>query len=143
MGLMSFFRKKSPWVLTYDTGGCNGCTIEIAAALTPRYDVERFGILKRGTPRHADIFVVAGPVTRQSKDRLIRLYHQIPEPKAVIGVGQCPITCHLYDRCYNVVGPLDKILPVDAYVPGCPPNPEAIIDGVIKVLEGGGDEDEE
>lgn len=142
MGLMGFLRKKSPWALLYETGGCNGCTIEVAAALTPRYDVERFGILKKATPRHADILIVTGPVTRQTKDRLIRIYDQMPEPKTVIGVGACPATCHLFDECYNVVGPLDEILPVDAYVPGCPPNPEAIIDGILKTLEKEDGEDE-
>lgn len=135
MGLVSFFRKKSPWLLHFNTGGCNGCDIELIAALTPRYDVERFGMQLRGSPRHADILVVTGPVTRQTKDRLIRIYEQMPEPKLVVAVGSCPASgCAFYD-CYNVLGPLDKFIPVDAYVPGCPPKPEAIIFGLVKVLK--------
>jgi ech hydrogenase subunit C len=134
MGLTSFFRRKSPWILHFDTGGCNGCAIEVLAALTPRYDVERFGIMARGTPRHADILVVTGPVNRQIKKRLVRIYEQMPEPKAVIAVGGCPMSGVVFDGCYNVVGPLDKIIPVNAYVPGCPPKPEAIIDGILKAL---------
>ncbi|KXA97400.1 hypothetical protein AKJ38_01325 [candidate division MSBL1 archaeon SCGC-AAA259I14] len=135
MGLKSLFRKKSPWILTLETGGCNGCVIEVAAALTPRYDVERFGILRRPTPRHADILVITGAVTHQIKDRLVRIYEQMPEPKFVIAVGSCPITGGMLKDCYNTDTPLDEIIPVDAYVPGCPPKPEAIIDGVVKALE--------
>ncbi len=135
MGLVSFFRRKSPWLLHFNTGGCNGCDIELLAALTPRYDVERFGMQLRGSPRHADILVVTGPVTRQTKDRIIRIYEQMPEPKLVVALGSCPASgCAFYD-CYNVVGPLDKHIPVDAYVPGCPPKPEAIIYGLLKALK--------
>jgi len=135
MGLVSFFRKKSPWLLHFNTGGCNGCDIELIAALTPRYDVERFGMQLRGSPRHADILVVTGPVTRQTKDRLIRIYEQMPEPKLVVAVGSCPASGCVFHDCYNVLGPLDKFIPVDAYVPGCPPKPEAIIFGLVKALE--------
>lgn len=135
MGLKSLFRKKSPWILTLETGGCNGCVIEVAAALTPRYDVERFGILRRPTPRHADILVITGAVSHHIKDRVVRIYEQMPEPKFVIAVGSCPITGGMLKDCYNTDTPLDEIIPVDAYVPGCPPKPEAIIDGVVKALE--------
>ena len=134
MGLIRFFRRKSPWILHFSAGGCNNCDIELMAALTPRFDVERFGILLRGTPRHADILVVTGPVNRQCRERLIRIYEQMPEPKLVIGVGTCTMSNGVFDGCYNVVGPLDKYIPVAAYVPGCPPKPEAIIDGIIKAL---------
>ena len=135
MGLVRFCRKKSPWLLHFNTGACNGCDVEIVAALTPRYDIERLGMLKRGTPRHADILVVTGPITKQCLPRLIRIYEQIPEPKMVAAVGSCPATNGIFDGCYNVVGPLDKHVPVDAYVPGCPPKPEAIIDGLLKAIE--------
>jgi len=135
MGLLRSCRKKSPWLLHFNTGGCNGCDIELLAALTPRYDVERFGIQLRGSPRHADILVVTGPVTRQTKDRLIRIYEQMPDPKTVVAIGSCPISgCAFYD-CYNVLGPLNKFLHIDAYVPGCPPKPEAIIFGIVKALQ--------
>lgn len=134
MGLASFLRRKSPWILHFSAGGCNNCDIELVAALTPRFDVERFGILLRGSPRHADILVVTGPVNRQCRERLIRIYEQMPEPKLVIGVGACTMSNGVFDGCYGVVGPLDKHIPVAAYVPGCPPKPEAIIDGIIKTL---------
>ena len=114
---------------------CNGCDIELVATLTPRYDIERLGMLKRATPRHADILVVTGPITRQCLPRLIRIYEQMPEPKLVVAVGSCPATNGVFDGCYNVVGPLDRHVPVDAYVPGCPPKPEAIIDALLKVGE--------
>ncbi len=122
-------------MLHFDTGGCNGCSFEVVATITPRYDIERFGMLTRGTPRHADILVVTGPITRQCLPRLIRIYEQMPEPKMVIAVGSCPITNGVFDSCYNVVGPLDKHIPVDAYVPGCPPRPEAIIHGLLATLK--------
>ena len=116
-------RINSPWAIHYNTGSCNGCDIEILATLTPHYDVERFGIKLQGSPRHADVLICTGPVTLQSRDRLKRVYDQMPDPKFVIAVG-----------CYNVVGHIDMVIPVDVYVPGCPPRPEAIIDGVVKLL---------
>jgi len=135
VGLMRFFRKKSPWLLHFNSGGCNGCDIELLAALTPRYDVERFGIQLRGSPRHADILLVTGPVTRHTKDRLIRIYEQMPEPKVVVAIGSCPASNSVFFDCYNVLGPLDKYLPVDAYVSGCPPKPEAIVHGLLTALQ--------
>lgn len=135
MELTKLFRKKSPWLLHYNAGSCNGCDIELLAATTPRYDAERLGVLVKGSPRHADILVVTGPITRQSKDRLIRIYEQMPEPKLVIGLGSCTMSNGIFDGCYNVVGPLDKYMRVDAYVPGCPPRPEAILYGILKALE--------
>ncbi|MEM3401840.1 MAG: NADH-quinone oxidoreductase subunit NuoB [Candidatus Hadarchaeales archaeon] len=134
MSVAGFFRKKSPWILHFDTGGCNGCSIEVVAALTPRYDVERFGMVAKGTPRHADILVVTGAVTKQCLPRLLNIYEQMPEPKLVVAVGACASSASPFQGCYNVVGPLDKHLPVAAYVPGCPPRPEAIIDGLLKIL---------
>ena len=134
MGLTRFCREKSPWLLHFNTGGCAGCDIELVAALTPRYDLERFGIQLRGSPRHADILIVTGPITRQAKDRIIRIYEQMPEPKAVVAIGSCPASGSVYYDCYNVVWPLDKHVPVSAYVPGCPPRPEAIIYGILKAL---------
>ena len=134
MGFFDWIRTKSPWILHFNTGGCNGCDIELVAALTPRFDVERFGIIRRGSPRHADILVVTGPVTRQVKDRLIRIYEQVPEPKSVIAVGACASSGAPFTDCYNVYGGIDTVIPVDVYVPGCPPKPEAIIDGLVKLI---------
>ncbi len=127
-------RINSPWVIHYNSGSCNGCDIEILATLTPHYDVERFGIKLQGSPRHADVLICTGPVTVQSRDRLQRVYDQMPDPKFVIAVGSCAISGGAFQGCYNVVGHIDKVIPVDVYVPGCPPRPEAIIDGVVKLL---------
>ncbi len=124
--------KRSLWVFHVPTGSCNGCDIEIIAALTPRYDTERFGIKLVGTPRHADVLLVTGAVTRKMADKLKRIYEQTPDPKAVIVVGGCGDTGLVFYDSYNLVGPPDEIIPVDIYVPGCPPRPEAIIDGVVK-----------
>jgi len=134
MGLVSWARASSPWILHFNTGGCNGCDIEVLAALTPRYDVERFGILAVGSPRHADVLVVTGPVTRQARSRLIRIYEQMPEPKFVVAVGSCAISGGIFKGSYNVLGGVGEVLPVDVYVPGCPPKPEAIINGIVKLV---------
>ncbi len=127
-------RVNSPWAIHYNTGSCNGCDIEILATLTPRYDVERFGIRLQGSPRHADVLICTGPVTRQSRDRLLRIYDQMPDPKFVIAVGTCAISGGVFQGCYNVLEHIDAVIPVDVYVPGCPPRPEAIIDGVVTLL---------
>ena len=137
MGMDSF--KRALWVYHLNTGSCNGCDIEIVAALTPRYDVERFGIKLVGSPRHADVLLVTGPVTRQMEPRMKRIYAQTPNPKAVMVIGNCGVEGDVFHESYNLVGPIDQIIPVDVYVHGCPPRPEAIIDGVVKAwlkLEG-------
>ncbi|MSP12323.1 MAG: NADH-quinone oxidoreductase subunit B [Chloroflexi bacterium] len=128
-------RTNSPWLIHFNSGSCNGCDIEILATLTPRYDLERFGVKLQGSPRHADILICTGPVTRQARERLLRVYEQMPEPKYVVAVGSCAISGGVFQGCYNVIGHIDQVIPVDAYVPGCPPRPEAIIDGVIKLLK--------
>ena len=132
--LVHWSRVKSPWVLHLNTGACNACDIEIIAALTPRYDLERFGVLLKGTPRHADILVCSGPVTRQIEDRLIRIYEQMAEPKFVIAVGSCACSGGVFTGCYNVKGGINSTIPVSAYIPGCPASPKAIIDGAVKLL---------
>jgi NADH-quinone oxidoreductase B subunit len=132
--ITTWARVNSPWAIHFNSGSCNGCDIEILATLTPRYDVERFGIKLRGSPRHADVLVCTGPVTRQARDRLLRIYEQMPEPKFVVAVGSCGISGGVFQGCYNVVGHIDEVLPVDAFIPGCPPRPEAIIDGIVKLL---------
>ena len=125
----------SPWLVHYNSGSCNGCDIEILATLTPRYDLERLGIKLQGSPRHADVLVCTGPVTRQSRDRLRRIYEQMPEPKFVVAVGACGISGGAFHGCYNVLGGVDQVIPVDVYVPGCAPRPEAIINGVAILLK--------
>ena len=133
--LLTWARIKSPWVLHFNTGACNACDIEILAALAPRFDLERFGILQKGTPRQADILLCSGPVTLQTEDRLKRIYEQMAEPKFVVAVGACACSGGVMKGCYGVNGGIDIALPVAAYIPGCPANPQAIIDGVIKLLE--------
>jgi NADH-quinone oxidoreductase B subunit len=127
-------RVNSPWAIHYNSGSCNGCDIEILATLTPRYDLERLGVKLQGSPRHADVLICTGPVTLQSKERLRRIYEQMPEPKYVVAVGSCAISGGAFQGCYNIVGHIDDVIPVDVYVPGCPPRPEAIIDGLVKLL---------
>ncbi len=128
-------RINSPWAIHYNSGSCNGCDIEILAALTPRYDVERLGVTLHGSPRHADVLICTGPVTRQSRERLQRIYEQMPEPKFVIAVGSCALSGGIFHNCYNCMGGIEEIIPVDVFVPGCPPRPEAVIDGVVKLLQ--------
>jgi len=132
--LVKWARIKSPWILHMNCGSCNGCDIEILAALIPRLDVERFGVLLKGSPRQADVMICTGPVTKQMTERLRRVYDQMPEPKFVVVVGQCGSSGGIYTGAYGVEGGIDKVIPVDAYIPGCPPRPEAIADGLIKLL---------
>jgi len=133
--LLRWARAKSPWLLHLNAGACcNGCDIELVAALTPFYDVERFGIKLVGSPRHADILAIVGGVNKQMEERVRRIYNQMPEPKVVIAIGTCSVDGGAFNGAYNVVGGVDKIIPVDVYVPGCPPRPEAIIHGVYLAL---------
>jgi len=132
--LVSWARRKSPWVIHFNTGSCNACDIEIVATITPRFDLERFGVLLKGSPRHADVLLCSGPVTRQVQDRLRRVYEQMAEPKFVVAVGTCACSGGIFRGCYNVTGGIDSVIPVSAYIPGCPVRPEAIIDGVAKLL---------
>ncbi len=132
--ILTWARIKSPWIIHFNTGSCNACDIEIVAALTPRYDVERFGVLLKGTPRHADVLVCSGPVTKQIEKRLKRIYDQMPNPKFVVAVGTCACSGGVFRGCYNVNDGIDKVIPVSAYIPGCPASPQAIIDGVVKLL---------
>ena len=121
---------KSPWVYHINTGSCNGCDIELVAAVTPRFDAERFGVKLAGTPRHADIVVVTGPVTKQSLPRVLRAISQVPEPRCIVTMGSCPQSGNVFKGSYSVAGPLSKYVHVDVDVAGCAPKPEAVIDGL-------------
>ena len=131
---MSFLRR-SPWILHYDASSCNGCDIEVLACLTPLYDVERFGIINTGNPKHADIFLVTGSVNERNVEIIQNLYRQMPDPKVVVAVGACACSGGIFARAYNVQGGIDRVIPVDVYVPGCAARPESIIDGVVRGIE--------
>ncbi len=131
MTLESKMRIRSPWIMHFDTGSCNGCDMEVWALLTPRYDIERFGAMNRANPKQADILLITGPVTKRCEDRLRNLYEQTPEPKLVIACGDCASTGAPFHNCYNVNGGVDKVIPVDVYVPGCACRPEVLIDALV------------
>lgn len=125
---------KSPWLLHYDGSSCNGCDIEVLACLTPVYDVERFGVMNTGNPKHADIFLITGGINHQNEPVVKQLYAQMPDPKVVVAVGICACNGGIFKECYNIHGGVDTAIPVDIYVPGCAARPESIIDGVIKAV---------
>ncbi|MBQ8373216.1 MAG: NADH-quinone oxidoreductase subunit NuoB [Candidatus Methanomethylophilaceae archaeon] len=130
------YTTKSPWILHYDASSCNGCDIEVLACLTPLYDVERFGIINTGDPKQADILLITGAVNDQNKNVVKQLYEQMPEPKVVVAIGICASSGGVFRDCYNILGGVDTVIPVDVYVPGCAARPESIIDGVVKGLTG-------
>lgn len=122
---------KSPWIIHYDGSSCNGCDIEVLAALTPLYDAERFGVVNTGNPKHADILVVTGGINDQNAPVVKQIYDQMLEPKVVVACGACACGGGVYQTCYNILGGTNSVIPVDAYVPGCAVKPEAIIDAVV------------
>jgi len=130
--LMRVARRRSPWLFHANAGSCNGCDIEFVTALTPRYDAEQLGVRNEPSPRHADILVVSGPVTRTTCAALETVYAQMPDPKVVVALGSCPATCNVFAGSPVVVGPVDRIMPVDVYIPGCPPRPDAIMAGLAQ-----------
>lgn len=133
-GLVKIIRY-TPWLVHFNTGACNGCDIEVLASITPLYDPERFGVRLAPSIRHGDILVVTGAVTKKASERLKRLYDQMPNPKFVVAVGACAIDGGVFHNIYGCVSGANKVVPVDIYIPGCPPRPEAILDGLIKLLE--------
>ncbi len=135
-GVYKWAQKNSIWVIHFNSGGCNGCDIEILDLLTPRYDVERLGILAEASPRHADVLLCTGPVTRQARSGLWQIYSQMPSPKWVVAVGSCSNTGGVFFDSDTVLGGVDTVLPVDIYIPGCPCRPEAIIEGLVKLIDG-------
>jgi ech hydrogenase subunit C len=125
---------KSPWVIHYDGSSCNGCDIEVLAALCPGYDVERFGIINTGNPKHADIFLITGSVNEQNVNVVKEIYNQMLEPKVVVACGACACSGGVFADAYNVMGGVDAAIPVDVYAPGCAVRPETIIDAVVQGL---------
>jgi len=127
--------KKSLWVYHVSAGSCNNCDIEILDLLTPRFDVERFGIILAASPRHADVLLCTGIVNKKCVERVKEVYEQTPKPCVVVAVGACACSGGIFRDGYQMAGPLNKIIPVHVYIPGCPPKPEAIIAGIVKFLK--------
>jgi Ni,Fe-hydrogenase III small subunit/Fe-S-cluster-containing hydrogenase component 2 len=123
---------RSLHVRQVDAGSCNGCELEIAATANPFYDLERFGVHLVASPRHADVLLVTGPVTRNMEIALRRTYEATPEPRIVVAVGACGCSGGIFgEATYAAVGGVDRVLPVDVYIPGCPPRPQAILNGLL------------
>lgn len=133
--LVKWALKRSVWVFHVNSGSCNGCDIEILAALTSRYDTERFGIKLVGSPRQADVLLMTGPITSKQIDRVERIYEQTADPKYVMVIGTCGTSGGVFDGCYNIEGGIDSHIPVDVYVMGCPAKPEEIFDGFVRLIK--------
>jgi len=126
--------RRSLHIRQVDAGSCNGCEFELATLLGPVYDLQRFGIDIVASPRHADLLLVTGPITRHLRQALLDTYEAMAAPRLVAAMGVCPITGGVFADSYAVVGPLDRLLPVDVYIPGCPPRPQAILHGLLVAL---------
>jgi NADH-quinone oxidoreductase subunit B len=130
--LFAWSRKSSLWPVTF---GLACCAIEMMAAYASRYDLDRFGVITRASPRQSDVMIVSGTVTAKMAERIKRIYAQMPNPKWVIAMGSCAIAGDFYRNVYSVVPGVDRVIPVDVYVPGCPPTPEGLIEGIRKLQQ--------
>ena len=138
--LISISRRRSLWIYRINAGSCNGCDIEVAPCFSPRYDGEQMGAMLQGSPKHADILLISGPITLRTKEMLKDVYQQIPAPKAVIALGSCPASGNVFSGSPTIVGSAEAIVPVDLYIPGCPPRPQAILEAIqmaARMLEKG------
>jgi membrane-bound hydrogenase subunit mbhJ len=134
---MSWSKKrlaKSLWVFHVSASPCNNCDIEILDLLTPRYDVERFGVKLVGSIRHADVILLTGVINQKVAPMVKRLYEQAPKPIFVVGVGACPTSACCFKDSYNIVPRREDVIPIDVYIPGCPPKPEAMIEALAKLM---------
>jgi Ni,Fe-hydrogenase III small subunit len=134
MGFKENILTKSIYVFHLSSGSCNNCDIEILDCLTPRFDIERFGMVLVGSIKHADVLLCTGSANRMTIPIIKNLYEQMPKPGFVVAFGACGASRGLFKDSYNTGLPLDEIIPVDAYIPGCPPKPEAIIGGLVKLI---------
>ena len=136
MSLLNSIASRSPWLYRINAGSCNGCDVELATtACIPRYDVERLGCQYCGSPKHADIVLITGPLTMKVKEKVLRVFQEIPEPKVTVAIGICPISGGVFRDSYAIAGPMDSYLPIDVNVPGCPPRPQAIIEGIAMAID--------
>ena len=136
MTLLNSIATRSPWLYRINAGSCNGCDVELATtACIPRYDVERLGCQYCGSPKHADIVLITGPLTMKVKEKVLRVYQEIPEPKVTVAIGICPISGGVFRDSYAVAGPMDSYLPIDVNMPGCPPRPQAIVEGIAMAID--------
>ncbi len=133
--LLCTCRRRSPWLFHMNSGSCNGCDIELVASLTPRFDAEQLGVRLEGSPRHADILCITGPVTRNAVNAIKTVYGQVGSPKAVVAIGSCPASTNVFIDSRVLDGPLNRHIPVDVFVPGCPPRPDAILQGVAQAAK--------
>jgi Ni,Fe-hydrogenase III small subunit len=122
-----------------DAGSCNGCELEITGLTSPLYDMDRFGMHFVASPRHADMLLVTGPVTRNMEIPLRKTFEATPDPKFVVSVGDCAKTCGVFAGSYAVVGSVASVIPVDVHIPGCPPEPLDILRGILQAIERLGD----
>ena len=118
-----------------DAGSCNACESEIKLLMNPYYDIQRLGIFFTTSPRHADLLLVTGPVTRNMADPLRRTYEATPDPKFVVAVGDCAKDCGIFAGGYGVAGPVSSVVPVDVIISGCPPSPRAILAGILQAVQ--------
>lgn len=126
--------RRSLHIRQVDAGSCNGCEFEVNTLTGPLYDIQRFGIDFVASPRHADLLLVTGPITRHLRGALLDSYAAMAEPRLVAAMGVCPIHGGVFAGSYAVEGPLDALLPVDVYIPGCPPRPQALLHGLLLAL---------
>ncbi|HOV22109.1 MAG TPA: NADH-quinone oxidoreductase subunit NuoB [Candidatus Ratteibacteria bacterium] len=127
--------KKSLWVYHVSGGSCNNCDIEILDLLTPRFDIERFGMVLVGSPRHADVLLCTGIINKKCFERVKGIYEQAAKPCVVVAIGACACSGGVFRDGYQMAGPYNNVIPVDIYIPGCPPKPEAMISAIVKFLE--------
>lgn len=127
-------RVKSPWLIHFDCGGCNGCDIEVLDALTPRHSAERFGVINVGDPRQGDLLVTTGPANRRNAAVLQAVYEQMAEPKVVVAIGSCAAHGGIFRGAPNILGGVGEVVPVDVFVSGCPPPPQKILAGIIEAV---------
>ena len=135
--IKDIIRSSSIHVCLVNTGGCNGCDIEVVALMSPRYDIEQYGIYVHQNPREADVILVTGAMAEQWKDKLQRIYAKAPEPKVVVAIGNCPLSGDVFNQeGSSIYAPVSDFIPVDAEIPGCPPRPSEILQAILSVAPG-------